>query len=444
MWAYCIAMLSLVLDLSLGLVLGLVAVAFHALESDLHRMVYSMLGRHWALLPGYCINAGSRSESKAIKLTLMKLFHVSNYQDGSTNRAHHQPAPQQRPGASRRRPPASNGRGGGRNRGDRPSDRGRGNTDPNAAISGPGGSPRRLFACPFFLHDMERYQCQGFRRIADVRQHIDRKHTQPAHCTICGITEAECETDLDEHVREGICVSGSDHREHPGITLDQIQELKDRTHDHDLTLEERWFQIWQIIFPGVPQPESPYLSGSAEAMRTRYRIQRFIQAHAWDIVHEMLPPNFPGARPELYELSRYNVGLAFHRYLEWNEEQGGRLPDRYSHTTGRGFPSITNVTAYINSVHNAPSPHGISLDILADDALGSSSLALDPVTHQTLIEHPIPLQSFTPSIYSDLSPIQADGLFAVHVAHLETQEQLWDEHFIPETFASRDHSSIPD
>ncbi len=122
----------------------------------------------------------------------------------------------------------------------------------------------RLLACPFFKFNPIRHmECMLRNRLKDlpfVVQHVLRSHElQPIHCLVCG--EAfRSHDECDSHTKTGSCERRA--FEYPGLTQDQQAELrKPRRH---LNEEQRWFAVWDIAFPGSPQPDSPYVGSEVE------------------------------------------------------------------------------------------------------------------------------------------------------------------------------------
>ncbi|KAI4866768.1 hypothetical protein F4820DRAFT_415525 [Hypoxylon rubiginosum] len=121
--------------------------------------------------------------------------------------------------------------------------------------------PRIAFACPFMKADVARHHgCLRFRllRIADVRQHLARKHKCPIHCPRCGDTFPTV-LDRDQHIRARICETKFFTFE--GMTEAQFDELtrSSRSYRTTSTDEERWYQMWHILFPGRRRPATPYI-----------------------------------------------------------------------------------------------------------------------------------------------------------------------------------------
>ncbi|KAK9775000.1 putative C2H2-type domain-containing protein [Seiridium cardinale] len=117
-----------------------------------------------------------------------------------------------------------------------------------------------LLACPFYKrfpgkhHDCSRYV---LKRGKDVKQHLKRLHTTPAlYCARCYQTFHNTK-DRDEHARDAKCPVLHD-PQFEGVTEDQRKKL-DQSTKRSKSLEEQWHIIWDVIFPGVEHPKSPFM-----------------------------------------------------------------------------------------------------------------------------------------------------------------------------------------
>ncbi|KAK7974533.1 hypothetical protein PG989_016381 [Apiospora arundinis] len=155
-----------------------------------------------------------------------------------------------------------------------------------------------LWACPYFIFalifgELCPDACHGFSRIGDVRQHIDRRHRQPPHCPSCGRTyAARQKRELEAHINQRRCTPVP--FELPGVTDDQWDEIRARGRAAPHTVNggdsERWFQIWDVLFPGVERPPSPFMNGSILTMRSRDFTQRFMQeGRGWSVINQFYP-----------------------------------------------------------------------------------------------------------------------------------------------------------
>lgn len=158
------------------------------------------------------------------------------------------------------------------------SKRKRGRGPPLRSRSGVKRQATRLFACPFYLHDRLRHsECLNIRltRLSDVRQHLlERAHNQVVHCPVCGTTfagrTAEARRRRDAHVQAEICEPSPSPLDFPGITEDEgqrIREIARNTRTTQYTEVQRWYMIWDFLFPGEQRPDSPFLTDVPDIQR---------------------------------------------------------------------------------------------------------------------------------------------------------------------------------
>lgn len=139
-------------------------------------------------------------------------------------------------------------------------------TEPISTDSNEQGS-NVVFACPFQRSNPRKHhRCLKYtlNRIKDVKQHIYRQHSQPAfYCARC----YEIFTSpgfRDVHSRRADC----DKRDPPqfeGISEQQRNELK-KTSPKKKPLHEQWFEVWDVIFPGIQRPRSAFIGSHVEEM----------------------------------------------------------------------------------------------------------------------------------------------------------------------------------
>ncbi|KAG6357420.1 hypothetical protein INS49_013297 [Diaporthe citri] len=103
-----------------------------------------------------------------------------------------------------------------------------------------------VFACPFQKFDPHKYhKCLKYRlnRIKDFFTTRD---------------------DRDEHSRRADCKT-----QHPprfeGINDDQRNELK-KSSPRGKPLQEQWFEVWDVVFPGCQRPQSAFIGNYVEEM----------------------------------------------------------------------------------------------------------------------------------------------------------------------------------
>ncbi|KAI1342191.1 hypothetical protein F5Y15DRAFT_334196 [Xylariaceae sp. FL0016] len=140
---------------------------------------------------------------------------------------------------------------------DEPPDRGRKKQFTSSALSEVEPSGRRKFACPFYKYFGNSSLCgppYKHRRICDLKQHLDRKHLK-IYCPTCRYPFDIDETrERDEHINQRQCRLRDSHDTF--ITYEQSERMRTIRNIRDE--RERWYAIWDIIFPGIPHPPSPY------------------------------------------------------------------------------------------------------------------------------------------------------------------------------------------
>lgn len=124
-----------------------------------------------------------------------------------------------------------------------------------------------VFACPFQKFNPHKYhKCLKYRlnRIKDVKQHIYRQHMQrPYYCARC-YEFFTTRDDRDEHSRCAGCKTRQP-PEFEGINEDQRNELK-KSSPRKKPLHEQWFEVWDVVFPGCPRPQSAFIGNYVEEM----------------------------------------------------------------------------------------------------------------------------------------------------------------------------------
>jgi len=117
------------------------------------------------------------------------------------------------------------------------------------------GPSRLPWACHFFKLDPRKYhRCGMFRlsRIADIRQHILRRHNRTPYCPNCHRI-FEDSKDLEVHLSMPPCEARHGAEPPPGW---RPELCVSRSKHSD---EDRWYQMWTTLFHGAPRPYSPYV-----------------------------------------------------------------------------------------------------------------------------------------------------------------------------------------
>jgi hypothetical protein len=135
---------------------------------------------------------------------------------------------------------------------------------PKKARRGHALPTRKVLACPFWKLEPAKYrQClklECFREVNRVKQHLTRKHAEPKiYCDMCKLTF--------EHEPAKICHLQQDRATcvykpwtEQLITRSQQGELHKKSKAD--TERDKWFDIWDILFPGAPRPSSPFIDES--------------------------------------------------------------------------------------------------------------------------------------------------------------------------------------
>jgi hypothetical protein len=158
---------------------------------------------------------------------------------------------------------------------------------PKAGVSKqPGGN---YLACPFYKANPFLYPHCGTRnRIRSthyVRQHLTRSHRQVFYCPTCKSKDFSNPHERDEHIRARSC-DLSNQPNPDGVSSESFEALKEIP--RSLPEPERWFRMWDILFPGMPRPESPYVEENEYAEIIATVSDHFLQNNG----HAGLAPSF--------------------------------------------------------------------------------------------------------------------------------------------------------
>ncbi|KAI1321875.1 hypothetical protein F5Y16DRAFT_65636 [Xylariaceae sp. FL0255] len=137
-------------------------------------------------------------------------------------------------------------------------------------------SRRRSFACPYYHYDNETHGAclsNTLGRIVDVRQHLFRWHVQPSHCPSCGeiFLDDPDHAQLDAHTSRQTC-EVTTFIQPLGATHDQLGRITTAADTRQGSSDpERWYIIWDILFPNSPRPSSPYIDNVDTRCRLNVR-----------------------------------------------------------------------------------------------------------------------------------------------------------------------------
>ncbi|KAK2601632.1 hypothetical protein QQS21_004782 [Conoideocrella luteorostrata] len=121
--------------------------------------------------------------------------------------------------------------------------------------------PQSTYACPFWKFDPVKYRTCFFltlRTASRVKQHLIRKHVPEFYCQRCNAIFKSYEMH-NEHVMDpsGYSCTPNPSERLDGITIHQNRLLSQKS--RSLNEKDKWFDIWDILFPSCPRPSSPYV-----------------------------------------------------------------------------------------------------------------------------------------------------------------------------------------
>ncbi|KAH8900699.1 hypothetical protein GQ53DRAFT_130334 [Thozetella sp. PMI_491] len=188
-----------------------------------------------------------------------------------------------------------------------------------------------LFACTFFKKDPVKHRaCEkaGQKRIRDVKQHLRRKHFFPFYCSRCWCI-FDSELQRDDHTRAQDCqLRPEEVRDQ--LSLTQVMALQ-RKVNHKLTPTMQWFSVWDICFPGVPYPNTPYIDPELSEQLSSFHA--FYTEHGPDIIigalnqRNMLHWDLPNEERDLAAFRRSILHEALNRiYEDWLESRHSAVP----------------------------------------------------------------------------------------------------------------------
>lgn len=132
-------------------------------------------------------------------------------------------------------------------------------------------------------------------KITYVKQHWNRVHCAPTHCRRCGQEQPNenLTSELNNHHRADTCEVREislDGKMTPGTRL-KVMDAKGRMGANGRNLDDvqRWYRMWETLFPENKRPQSPYVESPAveilqafsASMRRDIGSQLLGQVHYW-------------------------------------------------------------------------------------------------------------------------------------------------------------------
>ncbi|KAI1173344.1 hypothetical protein F4777DRAFT_453618 [Nemania sp. FL0916] len=130
---------------------------------------------------------------------------------------------------------------------------------------------QKLFACPYWKLNPIKYRfCFQLKLLTSsrVKQHLSRNHTPRFYCQVCYLLFADKQAQ-EAHVIQRSCNRQSGTRL-DGILPEQQLELS-RKPKSALSEKQKWFKIWEIVFPDEQLPLSPYIDSKLADCCARFR-----------------------------------------------------------------------------------------------------------------------------------------------------------------------------
>jgi hypothetical protein len=153
----------------------------------------------------------------------------------------------------------------------------------------PDTAQTRFLACPYWKWNPNKNQQCGkltLKRIRDVKQHLNRRHTPEFYCERCFVIFLSHQSHQD-HIISVPC-RRQPHVQLDGISHSQHRELC-RKSNPAFTEEDQWFAIWDILFPGSERPFSAYIDSELSADLRLFR--EYWQNFGQDILLDVLRSN---------------------------------------------------------------------------------------------------------------------------------------------------------
>jgi len=105
------------------------------------------------------------------------------------------------------------------------------------------------------------------RKISYVKQHILRNHFRSNHCQRCFEVFSDGPS-LDRHVGSAAVCTRPPSAPEDWISYMQKDQLGRKARGKE---DEQWFAVWEILFPGLRRPASPYMDADLSTDLQEFR-----------------------------------------------------------------------------------------------------------------------------------------------------------------------------
>lgn len=226
---------------------------------------------------------------------------------------------------------------------------------------------QKNFACPFWTSSPVQHRgcfSHSLTTVSRVKQHLFRKHVIKFYCQRC-MSIFETSEEHSSHVMQpplSMCTPN------PGASLDGIspeqgRELSRKSKQKGISDADKWFEIWEMLFPGRSRPNSPYIDAQLTAGCAMF--QEYVVLAGPDLIVQAVESSSAISMSHATEDGRREVlrrvisaGLrslvddwSYSRERRLNATQTGVSPsDEGGDDSGsRAIPSVTTVNSATNS-----------------------------------------------------------------------------------------------
>jgi len=247
---------------------------------------------------------------------------------------------------------------------------------------------RTHWACPFYKKDYSlNSSCLRLelKRIVDVRQHIKRHHLS-IRCPNCHDL-FKSTPERNAHVRLQRCRAKEldisyEVTEGAWDEITMRGQSKERGNNVD---EKRWFRIWEILFPGISYPQSPYV-GSEFSERLSNSLGSFQNlGHVGRLVM-----SYPSNQHELVHHAMQRAITEFAKYAE-RQASGIKPP-----------PSESQATTLAPSM--PPKTEGKEVTPTTTDLCDPARVLPFEFSFRGLLNSPVPLPTAEPAFAELVTP----------------------------------------
>ncbi|KAF5489313.1 hypothetical protein CGCS363_v011892 [Colletotrichum siamense] len=206
----------------------------------------------------------------------------------------------------------------------------------------------RRLACPYLKYEPERFhhRCRGaaYTTIHRLKEHLYRVHKQSPHCIRCKETFTK-DSDVKAHLSHpGQGCDFIDGVSIEGLTSEQFQKLKSKKRKPGVTTnEEKWQEIFRIVFPDAtrcPDPYYSYFDDRSADQKTEVMHQSDVESIFSDIPSESEDRMFKKLERICGPLEKRKRQKVLHTFENFFEERVQQI--RESKELSRGKQSVVH------------------------------------------------------------------------------------------------------